>query len=333
MGRFAWNGSTSVVDSNTKLTVTLLVSGRFDGTLANPGDVAAVSAGVVSAVEGALQTTHVLGLLQPKKLIELNGTLSAQLAPELARIGGQGQVVIETLAVDERSRAALMEANRTMAEAKRKEVMEKQAAAAAAKPPTPQPPGLQCAKCGARGTGKFCPECGVSRYTAVPVRLSFGMPKPCVVEDAATGQRHIDRVELEGVLHTPFDGAGLLENQLGDVVFVVLRDQVASGTWSVAAIESGAMGAELCRAIAAKYDALGSELYIPGSTIEMTSARITFSPAAGAALGPGTHVLVQWSDGNRYPGILQQTAQGQALVAFPNGTTQWVATQLITKVT
>jgi hypothetical protein len=36
-------------------------------------------------------------------------------------------------------------------------------------------------------------------------------------------------------------------------------------------------------------------------------------------------VLVQWSDGNRYPAVVQRAAPGQCLVAFPNGQTQWVA--------
>jgi hypothetical protein len=336
MGSAAWSSSKSVFDSTTKLTVTLLVSGRFDGTLARPDDIAVVSAGVVRVVEGALQTCQVLQLLNPKKLADLNATLGVELAPELARIGAQGQVVIEKLGVDERSRAALIEANAALAAAKRKEMMEKMAqqeATAAAQPKIPKPAGVECSKCGARNTGKFCAGCGASLYTTVPVRLSFPNPDHCVVEDAATGRRHIDRVELEGVLHTPFaDGDnGLLENNVADVIYVLLKEQVASGTWSATAIESGAVGAELCRAIAAKYEALGEERYIPMSTIEVTSARIRFSPALGGVLASGTHVLVQWSDGNRYPGVLQQTAQGQSLVAFANGTTQWVATQLVTK--
>ena len=249
MGSAAWSSSKSVFDSTTKLTVTLLVSGRFDGTLARPDDIAVVSAGVVRVVEGALQTCQVLQLLNPKKLADLNATLGAELAPELARIGAQGQVVIEKLGVDERSRAALIEANAALAAAKRKEMMEKiaqQEAAAAAQPKTPKPARVECSKCGARAMGKFCAGCGASLYTAVPVRLSFPNPDHCVVEDAATGRRHIDRVELEGVLHTPFANGdnGLLENNVADVIYVLLKEQVASGTWSATAIESGAVGAD-----------------------------------------------------------------------------------------
>ncbi len=336
MASVAWTRSTTVVDSNTKLTVTLLASGRFDGTLARPDDIAAVGAGVVRAVERALQTTGVIWLLNPQKLTNFKATLGAELAPELARIGAQGQVVLEKLVLDEPSRAAIIAANNIVAAARRKELIEKMAqkdAAAAAQPKIPKPAGVECSKCGARSTGKFCAACGASLYTAVPVRLSFPNPDHCIVEDAATGPRHIDRVELAGTLHTPFaDGdVGLLENDVADVIYVLLKEQIASGTWSAAAIESGALGAELCRAIAAKYEALGDERYIPMSTIELTSARIRFSPAKGGAFASGTHVLVQWSDGNRYPGVLQQTAQGQSLVAFSNGTTQWVATQLVTK--
>jgi hypothetical protein len=335
MANIAWSSSTSLFDSRLKVAVTFFVSGRFDGTLPNPADIGVVSAGAVRVVEAALKTCITVQLIHPQKLPDLNAALGVELAPELARVGAQGQVVIEKLALDERSRAAVMEANAALAAARRKEMMEKMAqqeAAAAAPPKTPKPAGVECSKCGARTTGKFCVGCGASLYTAVPVRLSFPNPAHCVVEDGATGQRHIDRVELEGVLHTPYaDGANLLENNVADVIYVLLKEQIASGAWSAAAIESGALGAELCRAIAARYEALGDERYIPMSTIEVTSVRIKFSPAKDGALALETHVLVQWSDGNRYPGILQQTAQGQSLVAFPNGTTQWVPTHTVTK--
>jgi len=48
-------------------------------------------------------------------------------------------------------------------------------------------------------------------------------------------------------------------------------------------------------------------------------------PAAAAGPPPGSQVLVQWSDGNRYPGTVMQTAPGQVLVAFPDGRQMWVA--------
>lgn len=42
------------------------------------------------------------------------------------------------------------------------------------------------------------------------------------------------------------------------------------------------------------------------------------------SIAPGSMVLVHWSDGNRYPGTVLQSAGGQLLVAFPNGQQQWV---------
>jgi len=38
----------------------------------------------------------------------------------------------------------------------------------------------------------------------------------------------------------------------------------------------------------------------------------------------GAHVLVQWSDGNRYPGQVHQTTADHCLVVFTNGHQQWV---------
>ena len=40
--------------------------------------------------------------------------------------------------------------------------------------------------------------------------------------------------------------------------------------------------------------------------------------------GPGAQVLVQWSDGNRYPGMVQQVNGAQCLVSFPDGRQVWV---------
>jgi len=52
-------------------------------------------------------------------------------------------------------------------------------------------------------------------------------------------------------------------------------------------------------------------------------------PAPMASFGPGAMVLVHWSDGNRYPGTVLQAANGQLLVAFPNGAQQWVDTKYV----
>ncbi|WXB14079.1 hypothetical protein LZC94_40400 [Pendulispora albinea] len=43
-----------------------------------------------------------------------------------------------------------------------------------------------------------------------------------------------------------------------------------------------------------------------------------------AALGVGARVLVQWPDGNRYEGAIEQVAPGQCLVLFPNGQHYWI---------
>ena len=47
------------------------------------------------------------------------------------------------------------------------------------------------------------------------------------------------------------------------------------------------------------------------------------------AFGIGVRVLVQWADGNRYPGIVQQMAPGQSLVVFPDGQQRWVDNQYL----
>ncbi|MEO7093956.1 MAG: hypothetical protein ABI175_11945 [Polyangiales bacterium] len=52
-------------------------------------------------------------------------------------------------------------------------------------------------------------------------------------------------------------------------------------------------------------------------------------PAPAGGIGPGAMVTVQWSDGNRYPGAVTQSQQGQCLVAFPDGRQVWVPEQYV----
>lgn len=49
-----------------------------------------------------------------------------------------------------------------------------------------------------------------------------------------------------------------------------------------------------------------------------------------ALMGPGSKVLVQWSDGNKYPGTVAQMAQGQVLVTMSDGRQLWVPTNYVT---
>ncbi len=49
-----------------------------------------------------------------------------------------------------------------------------------------------------------------------------------------------------------------------------------------------------------------------------------------AAMTVGSRVLVQWTDGRRYPGTVTSMQQGQVQVAFPDGRQIWVAQQYVT---
>ena len=50
----------------------------------------------------------------------------------------------------------------------------------------------------------------------------------------------------------------------------------------------------------------------------------------GSALIVGRAVLVQWSDGNRYPGTIMQVTATHAQVVFQNGQSQWIETRYLT---
>ena len=51
-----------------------------------------------------------------------------------------------------------------------------------------------------------------------------------------------------------------------------------------------------------------------------------------AAFVAGARVLVQWADGNRYPGIVHQVAQAHCFVVFPDGQQRWIELQYLTLV-
>lgn len=44
----------------------------------------------------------------------------------------------------------------------------------------------------------------------------------------------------------------------------------------------------------------------------------------------GTRVMVQWSDGQRYPGTVAQVAPGQYLITMGNGQQHWIASAYVT---
>jgi hypothetical protein len=50
----------------------------------------------------------------------------------------------------------------------------------------------------------------------------------------------------------------------------------------------------------------------------------------GSHLVPGRQVMVQWSDGNRYPATLMQNSGEQAQVVVPDGRQMWLETRFLT---
>jgi hypothetical protein len=51
--------------------------------------------------------------------------------------------------------------------------------------------------------------------------------------------------------------------------------------------------------------------------------------ARPGAFAPGARVSVVWSDGARYPGVVQTPGPQGCVVAFPNGRAEWVPTEKI----
>jgi hypothetical protein len=87
---------------------------------------------------------------------------------------------------------------------------------------------------------------------------------------------------------------------------------------------------------AARYEA---SKRLPGTKIDIGNAQANVKdlvkpPAAGPpqpqGFVQGSEVLVQWSDGNRYPGTVAQASGDRCLVVFPNGTQDWIPIAYLT---
>jgi hypothetical protein len=59
------------------------------------------------------------------------------------------------------------------------------------------------------------------------------------------------------------------------------------------------------------------------------SALGSFVDGAVGGIAVGARVMVQWSDGNRYPGTVARVQSGQVQVAFPDGRQVWVPQQYV----
>jgi hypothetical protein len=56
-------------------------------------------------------------------------------------------------------------------------------------------------------------------------------------------------------------------------------------------------------------------------------------PSIPPPIAIGTTVLVQWSDGNRYPGQVRAVGNGQFQVGFPDGQVHWIAAAYVAPAT
>jgi hypothetical protein len=63
---------------------------------------------------------------------------------------------------------------------------------------------------------------------------------------------------------------------------------------------------------------------LPPTVQPNTNPSPPYASSFPAPFAVGSQVLVQWADGNRYPGIVQQIAPGQCLVVFTDGQQRWV---------
>ena len=62
----------------------------------------------------------------------------------------------------------------------------------------------------------------------------------------------------------------------------------------------------------------------PAPSEPRMSSSSAVPPAGVAAPSPGQRVLVDWSNGQKYPGTVQQSSPGKCLVLFGDGQAHWI---------
>lgn len=80
---------------------------------------------------------------------------------------------------------------------------------------------------------------------------------------------------------------------------------------------------------AANFGAQAQGAYQAGQGMGLGSMLKAVGGAVGMSIGVGTHVLVQWNDGNKYPGTVIQDQPGQYCVSFPDGRQMWIPEQYV----
>ncbi len=126
-----------------------------------------------------------------------------------------------------------------------------------------------------------------------------------------------------------------MQQPVGIAIDMVLSERLGTGAWSINGLESGAQMNDFCRAIEDVYNTNRVDKYFTSTAIRIPNGQISFTLLdAPALLAPGSRVMVTAPDGNRYPAIVQQIADGQALVAFAGGGAppRWVPSQYVSAI-
>lgn len=132
-----------------------------------------------------------------------------------------------------------------------------------------------------------------------------GAPKPVSITTTAGTQTTGGGGVVAPVAARPPQNAQELENQMmADAV----RQQVAQ------------VQANANAQAAAAYGGVAANVGFMGQAV----LGMAGMGAIAAGIGPGMAVLVQWSDGKRYPAQCTQVANGQVCVAFGDGRQMWV---------
>lgn len=184
-------------------------------------------------------------------------------------------------------------------------------------------PMASCTTCGTTlpTSSKFCSSCG----TVVK-------PEP----EALIVRTEGDRVDpLASTAPASFSPARKLPANAGshesgvspkaETGFQVpLRDPLAAPAHSATPAQNPAPKPRSVRGQTAPLASVGRP---PAQPVRSAHARAPVAKAVGIALGD--RVLVQWANGQKYPGVVEQLAGVQCLVRFDTGERRWVESRYV----
>ena len=298
-----WGGPVTVYDHGAAMELQLRVAGHFEGTCEDP---AAEQQLAMLAIQGLQRAAaefdgSMLKLTSDKAAWAESAT--GEIHTELASMGVNGQIVIEHVVFDPDQVKALQ----AQAEAtKRKRTM--------SQPPPAPPPQQSFGSSPGFASPSFASEPGFGSNMLQSTQIETEPPKHMQVQALPQPYQPPQR--------TPPPPPPPLPPQMSQYERYQLQQQQQQQQQQLQQQQPSLQQPSPQQPSPQQ----AQQPFQPpqGPQPQQPGQAPAAPPIPGDPYAPGTQVLVQWSEGNRDPGVMRNVAPGQVLVGFPTGSEQWV---------